>query len=280
MKTKALLKHFLYLIQGAIVGVGAILPGVSGGVLCVAFGVYEPMMELMTTPVKAIKKNGKMFLPFVVGWMLGFLLLAKGIELLFEVAGAVALMLFFGLICGTLPELIKQSEEKDGAASWTPFVISLAAAYLLFHLLEIGPSITLEPTLWAFLLCGLLWGLSLIIPGMSSSSILICLGLFEPMTSGIAALEPKVLLPMLLGISLTALALARVVNTLYKKRYALMSRIVLGFVIASSLKALPTAFNNGIILIISLICFALGFAVARIMDIAQRKQSEALDEKG
>jgi len=38
----------MYAIQGAIVGVGAILPGISGGVLCVAFGICEPMMALLT----------------------------------------------------------------------------------------------------------------------------------------------------------------------------------------------------------------------------------------
>ena len=48
MKRSPLLKSILYALQGAIVGVGAILPGVSGGVLCVAFGIYEPMMALMT----------------------------------------------------------------------------------------------------------------------------------------------------------------------------------------------------------------------------------------
>ena len=37
--------HWLILCcQGAIVGMGAVLPGVSGGVFYLAFGVYEPMM--------------------------------------------------------------------------------------------------------------------------------------------------------------------------------------------------------------------------------------------
>ena len=54
-----IVKNILYLIQGAIVGIGAILPGVSGGVLCVAFGAYEPMMELLTHPRQAFKKHYK-----------------------------------------------------------------------------------------------------------------------------------------------------------------------------------------------------------------------------
>ena len=105
MKSKAVFKSILYAIQGAIVGVGAILPGVSGGVLCVAFGIYEPMMELFTHPIKSIKAHYKMFIPFLIGCALGFILLAKVVEIFFSSFPTIALMLFFGLICGTLPEL-------------------------------------------------------------------------------------------------------------------------------------------------------------------------------
>ena len=136
MKNNVILKNILFLIQGALVGVGAILPGVSGGVLCVAFGIYEPMMELLTHPINALKRNYKLFIPFIIGWFLGFVLLARVVELLFTASASIALMLFFGLICGTLPELFKTSEKSDSGKSWTPFIISLALAYLRFHLLE------------------------------------------------------------------------------------------------------------------------------------------------
>lgn len=46
-------KSLLYAVKGAIVGVGAILPGISGGVLCVAFGIYKPIMDLLTHPAKS-----------------------------------------------------------------------------------------------------------------------------------------------------------------------------------------------------------------------------------
>jgi len=72
MDIKFIYESIIYAIKGAIVGVGAILPGVSGGVLCVAFGMYEPMMELLTRPKKSFKKHYKMFTPFVIGWALAF----------------------------------------------------------------------------------------------------------------------------------------------------------------------------------------------------------------
>ena len=43
MKKNFLLKAILWIVQGFIVGLGAILPGVSGGTLCYAFGIYEEL---------------------------------------------------------------------------------------------------------------------------------------------------------------------------------------------------------------------------------------------
>ena len=274
MKNNAVIKILLYMLQGVFVGVGAILPGISGGVLCVAFGIYEPMMELLTHPFKALKKNYKMFIPIIVGAMLGFVLLAKVVELLFTGYAEISLMLFFGLICGTLPELFKTSEKSDPKKSWTAFILALSLAFFFFQLLEEGVRTVVEPSVWSYLLCGLVWGLSLIIPGLSSSSILIYLGLYEPMTAGIAAFDLSVLIPLFIGIGGSALLLARFVNLLFQKQYAVMSRVVLGFVIASSLKIVPSTFARPITLIVSLLCFAGGFSVARGMDLIRQRQEE------
>ena len=65
-------RMLLRLIHGAIIGLGAVLPGISGGVLCVVFGVYKPIMELLSHPFKAIKKHAKTLIPVVIGIAIGF----------------------------------------------------------------------------------------------------------------------------------------------------------------------------------------------------------------
>lgn len=279
MKKILNIKNLLLMLQGAIVGTGAILPGISGGVLCVAFGIYGPMMELLSHPKKAFKTHFKMFIPFLIGWFLGFTLLANLVEILFSASASVALMLFFGLICGTLPELIKDSEKSDPKMSWTPFVLTLAIAYLLFSMLEKGVTANVNISVWSYVVCGLVWGLSLIIPGLSSSSILLYMGLYEPMTAGIAVLDFSVITPLLLGLLITVLSLAKIVNALYEKRYALISRIILGIVIASALKIVPINFDSAVSFIISIVCFIVGFVVVRYMDLVRNKQKEEKNNK-
>ena len=259
-------------IQGAIIGVGAILPGVSGGVLCVAFGLYEPLMELLTSPKKSIKNNFQFFAPFIVGWMLGFILLAKVCEALFSIAPDIAIFLFFGLVCGTIPDMFKKSEEANKGASWTPFVISLSISYILFHLIESGEAIVIPANFLSFVFCGFMWGISLIVPGLSSSTVLIYLGIYVPLTDGIGGFDMNVLIPFGVGIVATVLLFAKLVNMLFKKHYAIISRIILGFVISSSLKTLPHDFINVWTMIISIICFIIGFAVAHFMEKSEKKK--------
>ncbi len=169
---------------------------------------------------------------------------------------------------------MKDSERSDADRSWSPFVITLALAYFLFCLLEQGKPAQVQVSTMSFVICGLVWGLSLVIPGLSSSSVLLYMGLYEPMTAGIAALDFSVILPLLLGLGITVAALARLVNSMFEQHYALISRLVLGFVVASSLKIVPTQFESAGMLVLSLVCFAVGFAVARYMDCAREKQGK------
>ena len=49
----------LHVIQGALIGLGAVLPGISGGVLSVIFGIYKPVMEPVSyTHLDVYKRQG------------------------------------------------------------------------------------------------------------------------------------------------------------------------------------------------------------------------------
>ena len=63
----------LRVIHGALIGAGAILPGISGGVLCVLFGIYRPMMALLAHPIKTFRIYYKLFIPVLLGWAVGSL---------------------------------------------------------------------------------------------------------------------------------------------------------------------------------------------------------------
>lgn len=101
---------FLYrILQGALIGGGAILPGVSGGVLAVVFGIYQPMMAFLARPVSTFKKQWRLFVPIILGVGLGFWGFAKLMGWMFRDDSPIPLALFAGLILGTLPQLYRNS---------------------------------------------------------------------------------------------------------------------------------------------------------------------------
>lgn len=268
------LQFFLFFLQGMLIGTGAILPGISGGVLCVAFGLYEPIMEFFVHPFQSLRKNSRMFLPILLGGAVGFVLLAKVVEAFLAVSTVAAIALFSGLICGTVPELIKKSVSSGPEKKWTGFVITLIASFTFFHLLNSGMQGNLEANFWWYLFCGAIWGLSMVIPGLSSSSILLFMGLYQPMAEGIGNLDFKVLLPLLIGFVITILISSRLVNKLLQYHYTALSRIILGFVLSSVLMITPTSFSSILEFVLGVACFAAGFLVSRWMDLYKAKQPQ------
>lgn len=272
---KQIVQTILFFLQGAFIGTGAILPGISGGVLCVAFGIYEPMMELFVHPIQSLKKNYRMFIPVILGGLVGFVLLAKLVESLLAASAVLTIALFCGLICGTIPDLMQKSISSNPHKGWGCFMVTLAASFTLFQLLNSSMEGSIQPNFWWYLFCGVIWGLSMVVPGLSSSSILLFIGLYQPMAEGIGNLDFGVLIPLAIGFAAMILASSRLVNWLLNNHYAVMSRMILGFVISSVLLIIPLSYSGILQFVFAVLCFAVGFLLARWMDRLKVKQDEA-----
>lgn len=254
-------------IQGAIIGVGAILPGISGGVLCVVFGVYRPMMAVLAHPIQNLRLYWRMFIPIAIGWAAGFVGLSGVIAKLLEMNAAVVVSLFVGLIIGTFPGLFREG-AKNGTSKgmWVALGISTAVLLAFFYTLKLSTASAITPSFGWYIFCGALWGISLIVPGMSSSSVLIFLGLYKPMSAGIAVLDFNVLIPFAIGIIATVLLLARFVDRLFEKHYGIAFFCVIGFVIASTVPIIPVSFTGWGEAIFCIVAAGAGFAGAFLMD--------------
>lgn len=91
------------LLCGALIGAGAILPGVSGGVLAVVFDVYRPVMETLTHPSGDCGNTGRFFCRWGSAAWSAFWDLAKAIAAAYALSAAATVWLFIGLIAGTFP---------------------------------------------------------------------------------------------------------------------------------------------------------------------------------
>ena len=240
-KKLPIIKYLLWIVQGFIVGIGAILPGVSGGTLCYAFGIYDQLIEVLSSPVKGIKKHWLMLLFVGVGGATGFVGFAGVTNWLLNLNEAVVLCVFAGLIFGTLPDIWKDAGEKGrGKGSIISMIVSFFAISALFFLFKNVWAVTIQPGFAGWLVCGLLWGLSFIVPGFSSSTLLLFFGIYEKMSEGISTLDLGVLLPLGAAMLVTLLLLSRVMKKVFEKFHSIASHCVLGFVTATTLMILPS----------------------------------------
>ena len=53
--------------KGVLIGSGAILPGISSGVMCVVFGIYETLLDKVLHFFKSPVENFKYLLPIGLG---------------------------------------------------------------------------------------------------------------------------------------------------------------------------------------------------------------------
>lgn len=265
--------HWLrYGICGALIGAGAILPGVSGGVLAVIFDIYRPMMEILTHPRTALPKYWQIFPPLGIGWCFGFLVVAKGISAALSLSNAVTTWLFIGLILGTMPSLFREAgKEGRSLSSWLSLGLCAFSLFAGLYYVSYVLNVTVSPNFWWFNFCGALWGMSVIVPGMTSSSIMMALGLYQPMLNGLARLDLLVLSAALPGMFLSILLLARLINWFLERHYSVAFHGILGIVLASTLVILPTEYAGPGEIALSALCGVGGYALASLLDRLDRK---------
>lgn len=229
---------FLRLIKGVLVGIGAILPGLSGGVLSVIFGIYQPMIAFLADIRREFMRNVRYFLPIGLGGLLGVFLFSIFVEKAFGRYSAQFVCLFLGFVIGTFPSLYRQA-GKEGRSSSDRILLAICAAGI-FLLMSFGsrlPQVTPNPLVW--LLSGVLVAFGFIIPGMSPSNFLIYFGLYDKMAASIAAFDFGMLIPFAVGAVLCILLFSKVVAWQFRHHYAPMFHIILGMVIGSTLGIFP-----------------------------------------
>lgn len=256
------------LLQGALIGLGAVLPGISGGVLCVIFGIYKPVMELLSHPFKNFKTHVPKLMPVIIGIGIGFLGIAKLLAFFLEKYEAASVCLFVGLIAGMLPSLCREAGEQGrNKFSYISLVCAMTVIFSLLITLQIF-SVEIIPNFTWYVFCGFCLALSVIAPGMSFSTLLMPLGLYTPFVAGIGNLDFSILIPAGIGGLVTVICLAKAVNALFERYYSVAFHAIVGIVIAATIMIIP--FESFVIsteqCILNIICLIVGIVSALCLD--------------
>ena len=255
-------------LQGSLIGLGAVLPGISGGVLCVVFGIYKTIMEFLADPFRKFKTHVPKLIPIGIGGVIGFLGVANLLSFLLEKYPDPSVCVFIGLITGMLPSLFREAgKEGRSSASFVSMGIAMVFIFALLISLRVM-SVQIEPNLIWYLFCGFCLALSVIAPGMSFSTLLMPLGLYEPFVAGIGHLDMAVCIPGGIGALTTVILFSRAVNSLFDHYYSAAFHAIIGIVIAATVMIIPFDGFTGSVAaaIVNVICIAAGIAAALALD--------------
>ncbi len=261
-------RFLLQILQGALVGLGAVLPGISGGVLSVIFGIYKPLMELLSSPLHNFKTHFPKLFPYLLGYAIGFMGIANLLAYFLTRYPAPSICLFVGLIGGMLPSLWREAGLFGRPkCAYISLFASMGTIFALLTFLK-AACITITPGFLWYLFCGFCLALSIIAPGMSFSTLLMPLGLYTPFVEGIGHLSPEVLIPGGIGGIITIIFLSRAVNFLLDQYYCAAFHGILGIVTAATIMIIPfQSFTLSInAALINVFCLAAGVFAAGMLE--------------
>ena len=100
------------IIKGFIIGIGKIIPGVSGAMLAITLGEYEKIIEAISNIKKNTIKNTKYLSTIGIGIILAITLTSKIIVKCLNMHYFPTMLLFIGMIIGGIPKIIKETKPK------------------------------------------------------------------------------------------------------------------------------------------------------------------------
>ncbi|MCL2594800.1 MAG: DUF368 domain-containing protein [Promicromonosporaceae bacterium] len=236
---------FIRVVKGAIMALGFILPGLSGGVLAAILGLYERIIRFLAHLRERFRVDFPFFIPIGIGGVLGLVLLSRPLGWAYENFQVAVLWGFAGVIVGTIPALWRTAAEQTArsGSDWAWLLGSLIVSLGGFFALR-EASGNVPANFVGFLLAGAIIGLSVLIPGLSTSNLLIILGLYHPMLDGFALNDGvtqsvvHVFLPIALGAVIILPLFSKVVELAIDRAHSRFYHVIIGLVLASTIMIL------------------------------------------
>lgn len=257
-------------IKGIFIGAGAILPGISSGVICMVTGLYEKLLESILSFFKDIKNNFKFLFPICLGAIIGILLFSSAISYCLELIPIQTKSVFIGLLLGSLSILIKDTIKEDNSKTKSSKYVSFFICFfigigliLLENYINYSSSYVVSNYSFLFLiLSGFFMSIGIIVPGVSSTIILMILGIYNTYLSAISSLNISILFPILIGIIIGSLFFMKIIQMLLNKYHSQTMFGIIGFGLGSIFILYPN-YSLNISSLISIILLILGYYIGK-----------------
>ncbi len=227
--------NLFLILKSFIVGLGKIIPGVSGSMLAMTLGIYENVLEAVTNFFDNPKKHFKLLLNFGIGVFLAIIIFSKIILFLLTNYYNETMYLFLGLILGTLIPFSKNL--KLNLKNILIFFIFLSLMFLTTYL-DTSTNFIFTGTVFNYLyviVLGIIDAFTSIVPGISGTAIFMMLGVYEFVLNILANPFSNIFLIYLFGMVFGIVVICYIMNYLLKNKKEETHSIIFAFMVGSIL---------------------------------------------
>lgn len=225
-------KYFILFLKGLIVGIGKILPGISGSVLAISLNIYETSLDKICNFKRDIKNNTLYLLPIFIGVIISIAFLSKVLLIIYNKYNFIFISVVIGLIIGTIPKLLK--EIKNYKKIYWSLILSV---FLL-------PKHHINNNLIFYITLGIIEAITTVLPGISSSAIYMNMDIYDKYLNIFFNINVCTIL-FIIGLLFGLLLTMKIVNYLFKKHKEEMYIIIVSFLIYSIISLLrQLEYNN------------------------------------
>ena len=116
--------------KGFIIGIGKIIPGVSGAMLAISMGIYDKALNYISNFRENKKESIKYLFPISLGIILSIIFFSKIISISLNNFYLITMLFFVGLIIGGIPSITCKVKKQDY------FIVIIS--FIIFFLLSIS----------------------------------------------------------------------------------------------------------------------------------------------
>lgn len=256
-------------LKGILIGIGKIIPGVSGSLIAISLGVYEKCIDIISNFFVEIRYNFKFLFLLCSGIIVSILFGSNLIYYFLTNYYFLTMCLFIGLIAGTIPNVFKKNKiikRQDYFYITIPFIIMIIISSLGKGSIEINNNLS---GYMLTIIIGFIDAFTMIVPGISGTAIFIMLGVYEFVLLMFGNLLLPYLIFFMLGIVIGIYVTSKIINYCFKNYNRETYLIILGFLLSSLIFIIIDTFSKGfniINLIIGFVLVILGYFISYFFD--------------
>ena len=228
----------MLIIKGIIIGIGKIIPGVSGSMLAISMGIYQKLINSINDFFKNIKDNSIFLIKIIIGILISITCFSNIIVYLLDKYYLITMFFFIGLIIGSLND-IKINTKNNYIITILTFIITTILGFI-----SIDNTVIIDDNILNFIyyiFVGFIDAVTMIVPGISGTATLMMIGSYNTIITvysnlfnlNLLMFNLKILLPFFIGIGIGIIITAKLINYLFKNYKNKTYSAILGFSIST-----------------------------------------------